>query len=66
MTKYQDLINQTEEDLHTANEELSKEIYSLASELRVTRKLEKPHILKEKKKDKARVLTALNNKREKN
>jgi large subunit ribosomal protein L29 len=66
MVKYQDLINQTREDLLAQKEEISSEIFSLSSELRVTRKLEKPHLLKEKKKDRARVLTALTQKREKN
>lgn len=66
MTNYQELKDQSLEDLKLLDEELSREIFKLNSELRVTRKLEKPHLLKEKKKERARVLTALNQKREKN
>ena len=43
--------------------ELSKEIFELNCELKVSRKLEKPHLLKEKKKDRARVLTVISEKR---
>ena len=42
--------------------ELNKEIFQLRNELAVQRKLEKPHLLKEKKKNKARILTILTQK----
>lgn len=42
--------------------ELDREIFGLRNELSVQRKLEKPHQLREKRKDKARVLTALTQK----
>lgn len=64
MTKFQDLINQSKEELNAQVEELSREIYLLASDLKVDRKLDNPHLLKEKKKMRARILTALNQKRE--
>ncbi len=64
MVNYSELKAASEEELQLKEQELSREVFSLASELRVTRKLEKPHLLKQKKKDRARVLTALREKRE--
>lgn len=39
--------------------DLDKEIFLLRNELAVNRKLEKPHLLKAKRKEKARALTLL-------
>lgn len=63
MLKMSDLKEKTEEELHEEHRQLDKEIFSMRNELRINRKLEQPHLLKEKKKDRARVLTALNQKR---
>ncbi|MCH9630500.1 MAG: hypothetical protein S4CHLAM37_05010 [Chlamydiia bacterium] len=60
MSTMNELINQPEEELRINLEQLSREIYELKSELSVSRKLDKPHELKEKKKSRARILTALN------
>ncbi|PCI96079.1 50S ribosomal protein L29 [Candidatus Aerophobetes bacterium] len=60
MSTMKDLIGQPEEELRFSFEQLSREIYEIKSELRVSRKLDKPHELKEKKKTRARILTALN------
>lgn len=49
----------TKEELIVKSEELLAEIFELSSELSMTRKLEKPHLLRAKKKERARVLTAL-------
>lgn len=38
---------------------LDKEIFQLRNELAMQRKLEKPHLIKEKRKQKARILTLL-------
>ena len=62
MLKMEDLKNQGSEELMSLHQKLSREIYSFKCELRTTRKLEKPHLLREKKKDRARVLTALQKK----
>jgi len=62
MLKMDELKNQGKEELKTLYQDLSKEIYGLKCELRITRKTEKPHLLREKKKDRARVLTALQQK----
>ncbi|MGR3973677.1 MAG: 50S ribosomal protein L29 [Candidatus Rhabdochlamydia sp.] len=59
MLKMNDLMNQTPSELKTLYQTLSKEIYKLKCELKVNRKIEKPHLLQGKKKDRARVLTAL-------
>lgn len=59
MLKMEDLKNKGSEELVALYQGLSREIYGLRCELKVARKLEKPHLLHEKKKDRARVLTAL-------
>ncbi|MGH2611486.1 MAG: 50S ribosomal protein L29 [Rhabdochlamydiaceae bacterium] len=62
MLKMEDLKNQGKEELIALYQDLSKEIYGLKCELQVSRKTEKPHLLREKKKDRARVLTTLQQK----
>ena len=42
--------------------DLEKEIFDLRNELALNRKLEKPHLLKTKRKEKARLLTILTQK----
>jgi large subunit ribosomal protein L29 len=62
MLKMEDLNKQAKEELMALYQDLSKEIYGLKCELSIARKTEKPHLLREKKKDRARVLTALKKK----
>lgn len=62
MLKAKDLISQSKEELEAQYNDLCRDIFELASELRVSRKLEQPHKLKEKKKDRARILTVLRQK----
>lgn len=62
MLDMKELISQPEAELRAKHEQLSGEIFELRNELRATGKLVKPHELKEKKKDRARLLTALNKK----
>lgn len=62
MLEMKELLNQQASELHEKYEEICKDIFALKSELRMTKKLDKPHELREKKKDRARVLTALNKK----
>lgn len=59
MLKIGELKGQTKEELEVKYDELCREVYELTCELRINRKLEKPHLLREKKKDRARVLTVL-------
>ena len=42
--------------------DLDREIFQLRNELATQRKLEKPHLIKEKRKQKARILTLLTQK----
>lgn len=49
----------SEKELQAKVYDLEKEIFSLRNELAVNRKLDKPHLLKEKRKEKARCLTLL-------
>lgn len=63
MLNVKELINQPESELEAQYEQLSRDIFVLRNELKMLKKLEKPHELKEKKKNRARVLTALNQKR---
>ncbi len=57
------LREKTEDELISLYTELDKEIFALRNELKVARKLEKPHLLREKKKTKARILTILGEKK---
>ncbi len=60
MFKIEDLKKQNLVELTALYNDLSKEIYEINTEFSITRKLEKPHLLRLKKKDRARVLTAIN------
>ena len=62
MGRREHIKDQTSEELRTLYTELSKDIYQLKNELAFARKLEKPHQLREKKKDRARALTFLKQK----
>lgn len=62
MSKMKELEKQTLKELQTAYLELSRDIYLLKTNLNVSKKLDKPHLLKQKKKDRARVITAFNKK----
>lgn len=62
MFKMEDLKKQNLAELTALYNDLSKEIYQINTEFSITRKLEKPHLLRSKKKDRARVLTVINQK----
>lgn len=62
MARFKD---QTVEELKALYLELSKTIFEIKNELRAAGKLDKPHLLHEKKRDRARVLTELKNRGEK-
>jgi large subunit ribosomal protein L29 len=62
MFKIEDLTKQNVVELTALYNNLSKEIYEINTEFSITRKLEKPHLLRSKKKDRARVLTAISQK----
>ena len=62
MAKAKDLKDQTAEELKMLYQDLSRELFQMRNEMKVTRKLEKPHLVREKKKDRARVMTILKQK----
>ena len=49
----------TAEDMGARVVELDREIFALRNELAMNRKLEKPHLIKAKRKEKARILTVM-------
>lgn len=57
-----ELLDQAIHELEAAALVLDRELYALRNELSVNRKLEKPHLIKAKRKEKARVLTMLTQK----
>jgi large subunit ribosomal protein L29 len=56
MTKMKDLRNESTEELDVKHQELSKEIYSLRSQ-HLDSKDQKIHLIREKKREIARILT---------
>ena len=60
--KAKELIGFTVEELKQKHEDCCAEIFELVNELKVNRKLEKPHLLSQKRKDRARILTVLRQK----
>lgn len=54
--------DQSAQELEVVAKDLARDIFMLRNELAVNRKLEKPHELKAKKKERARVLTLLTQK----
>lgn len=62
MVKAKDLRDQSAEELALQHRDLSKELFLLRNEMKVTRKMEKPHLVRQKKKDRARILTVLREK----
>ena len=59
MAKAKELREQSAEDLKGLYQDLSKELFQLRNEMKVTRKMEKPHLVRSKRKDRARVMTIL-------
>ena len=55
----QEFKEKSDEQLNNMLEDLDRELFLLKNELAITRKIEKPHLLKEKKKNRARILTLL-------
>ncbi|OGN65298.1 MAG: 50S ribosomal protein L29 [Chlamydiae bacterium RIFCSPHIGHO2_12_FULL_49_9] len=57
--KKQEEKDQSIDELRAAAAALDREIFQLRNELSMQKKLEKPHLLKVKRKEKARVLTTI-------
>lgn len=62
MVQIKELKNQTEKELEALYHDLSKELFGLRNERQIARKVEKPHLMKGKRKDRARVMTVLRQK----
>ncbi len=54
-----DLNNESIQSLQAFVLDLDREIFALRNDLALNRKLEKPHLIKEKRREKARTLTML-------
>jgi large subunit ribosomal protein L29 len=59
MAKLTELREQTAEELKEGVQQLSKEIFELRNMFKMTRKIEKSHQIKEKKRRRAQILTLL-------
>lgn len=62
MQKMEELLGQSEEELHLAASDLNRELFKLRGELAEEKKLSHPHLVGEKRKQRARILTALKQK----
>ena len=60
--KTTNLMNHSVEELNAKAIDLDREIFTLRNTLAIHRKLEKPHLMKSKKREKARILTAFTQK----
>lgn len=65
MDRMMDFKDQSVEELKALYHDMAKDIFEMKNELKMTRKLDKAHLLRKKKKDRARVLTLLAQKGEK-
>lgn len=65
MSNFNELKQLPLDQLEVLIEDLAKEIYELKNQLAMNRKLDKPHLIKDKKKDRARAILALAEKRKK-
>ena len=63
MQKAQDLRDKSVEELMLSYSEASKELFELRNELCMSRKVDKPHRIKELRRNKARILTVVNEKK---
>ncbi len=62
MAKAKDLRDQSIDELEAAYNDTRKELFQLVNELKRTKKMEKPHLLRQKRKDIARMLTVISEK----
>jgi len=61
--KTKEIKDLSEDQIETLIEDLEKEIFELKNELAVSKKLEQPHLIKEKRVSKARAITILQEKK---
>jgi large subunit ribosomal protein L29 len=63
MAKARDYRDQSSEELEASYEDIRKELFQLKNETRRSKKVDKPHLFRQKRKDLARLLTVINEKR---
>ena len=63
MLKAKDIRDQSVDEIKATYRDITKELFLLVNEMKLTKKLEKPHLIQEKKRDIARLLTVLNEKK---
>lgn len=66
MSSIKEMRDLKEEELLVMLKDLNKEIFQLKNQLMTMKQIEKPHLIKDKKKDRARILMVLHEKRRKN
>ncbi len=66
MLKSKELRDKSIDELESTYRDLCQELFQITNEHRMSKKLDKPHRLKEKRRDKARLLTVLQQKRQQN
>ncbi|CDZ80470.1 50S ribosomal protein L29 [Candidatus Rubidus massiliensis] len=62
MSKAKDLRDLSSEELENSCQEARKELFQLVNENKMNKKTEKPHLIREKKKEIARMLTIMHEK----
>lgn len=63
MTKANNLRDMAIPDLELAVDDINKELFALVNERKRAKKMDKPHLIREKKKHKARLLTIISEKK---
>ncbi len=66
MTKAKDYRDQTIEELEAACQDARKALFTLVNQQKQTKKSEKPHLVRQKRKDIARLLTVITEKQSAN
>lgn len=62
MPKLNEYKDRSVEELKANYQDLSRELFQLKNEIKLTKKVEKPHLIRTKKRERARVLTFLRQK----
>ncbi|MBS0624831.1 MAG: 50S ribosomal protein L29 [Verrucomicrobia bacterium] len=60
--KKKEIVDLSIDELKAKAADLDREIFDMRNELALNRKIEKPHLIKSKKKEKARILTIMTQK----
>jgi len=63
MSEFEQMKSESVEELYNRYVELSRDIFHLTSELKSMRKIDQPHLIRAKKKERARALGLINQKK---